>query len=203
MYENSEHNPAVFGRWTAFWRDRWRKKGDAYSGTIEQTHAIEDILRGLFTSRDYYTDAMDFGAGHGRFCDFMSLYCGHIWAADIVDDMLDCYAVRSPTVTPLRMEWPPNIPLRDDKLDLLWAFFTFQHIVDPTIFQHVTQELRRVLKPGSRVLIIDNACDTANHVRSRGPDVLGKALGLQPGFSKILITIGKPQDHWLIDGVKV
>jgi len=202
MEATYDHNLAVFGRWIGFWRDRWHSKGEAYSGGVEQTRTIEGIIRGLFSPKHYYPDAMDFGAGHGRFCELMSLYCGHIWAADIVDDMLDCYGSKAPTVTPMKLEWPVKLPLRDDKLDLLWAFFTFQHIVDPTIFQLTTQELRRVLKSGSRILIIDNAVDTANHVRSRGPEALGKALGMKPGFTQVRVTIGNPHDHWLIDGVK-
>lgn len=203
MSESWDANSASFGRWVGFWRERWTKRGEDYSGTIEQTRAIEDILKGLLKPRDYYVDAMDFGAGHGRFCEFMSLYCGHIWAADIVSEMLERYASYAPTVTPLKVEWPISFPLKDNKLDLLWSFFTFQHLVDPSLFQQTVQELRRVLKPGARVLIIDNAVDMANHVRVRGPDALGKALGLQAGFSRMRITVSKPQDHWLIDGIKI
>jgi len=192
----------TFSRWVTFWRQRWDAKGENFSGTEAQTRAIGDILLGCFNGKDYYADALDFGCGHGRFEKLMGRYCGHIWAVDILDGPLEACASRMPTITPLRLDWPAKLPLRPEKVDLAWAFFVFQHIVDPTIFQQVTQELRRVLKTGSRMLIIDNAVDTANHVRSRGPEALITALGLRPGARTQRITVGKPQDHWLIDGVK-
>lgn len=199
--------PQTFGQHLDFWKKKV-SKGDGYVGRAGEDHlsqqkAIEDILLTRLTSQDFFEDGLDFGCGYGRFVPFLSHFCAHLWAADIVPDVVERVKGVAPTVSALRVSHPLVLPFRNCKVDFMWSCLVFQHLAVKEFFTAACQELRRVLKPGARVIVIDNALDRAHHVVPRGPEVLGKELGLRPGWYSSRITINKrPQDHWLIDGVK-
>jgi SAM-dependent methyltransferase len=197
-----------FMRMLNFWMNKVSERGDGYVGRVGEGHdlqrqKIEDILRTKFDKDTFYYDAMDFGCGWGRFEPFLSDFCGHIWAVDLLEDMVQRASSVAPLVTPFRMSYPVSFPLSKPKFDLLWACLVFQHITDESLFEDTLNEIRRVLKPGARILILDNAKDRAPHVRPRDPQRFAQLLGMQPGWQHSLVTINnRPQDHWMIDGVK-
>lgn len=197
----------VFGRHVSFWGGK-AAKGDAYVGRVGEDHlsqqkAIENLVSTRLKPSDFFEDGMDFGCGYGRFEPFLSHFCGHIWAVDVVPGVVERVRGSIPTISGLSVGWPFEIPLKNGKVDFLWACLVFQHLVDQKMFAAACRELRRVMKSGARVLIIDNAVDRAAHVLPRGPEVLARELGFRPGWHSDKITINRrPQDHWLIDGVK-
>lgn len=197
-----------FAEHRAFWEKTVAQRGDGYVGRNGESHKlqqkrIEDLLRSRLNPNMLYQDMIDFGCGWGRFIPFWAQFAGHVWAVDMLPDLLRRAKQQAPTVSTVCSQWPFQIPMKKPRIDLLWACLVFQHIVDDEIFVGTLTELSRVLQPGARVLIIDNAVDQAPHVKPRGPAVIAKGLGLRGGWSADKVTINnRPQDHWLLDGTK-
>jgi SAM-dependent methyltransferase len=193
---------------TQFWETRARTRGERYVGHVQQDHrlqqqAIESLLRARLKASDYFSNGLDFGCGYGRFVPTLSQYCGHLWAVDLLPEMLERAASQAPNVTPVRSEWPLKLPARGPAMDFVWLCLVLQHVVDEDLFQATCVELKRVLKPGARVMVLDNVVDHAPHVKPRGEQALVSALGLMPGYWCERVTINRrPKDHLFIDGVK-
>lgn len=146
---------------------------------------------------------LDFGSGWGRFLPFLSEICGHVYAVDVVPSAIASAYEKIPNVTTHVIDNSYELPVKEKTFDLLFCCLVLQHIVDDRLFVAATQELKRVTKPGAKVIIIDNAIDQAHHVKSRPAEQLGSALDLQPGFNVEKITINeRPSDHWLIVGTR-
>jgi len=198
----------AFERSRQFWHNTARTKGEGYVGRTGESHElqrrrIEDLLRSRISADSFYTDVLDFGCGYGRFIPFWSEICGHVWAVDLLPDMLKRAKGKSKTVTALQANWPFRLPMQEPQIDLLWTCFALQHVTDDGIFTETMQELRRVLKPQARVLMLENAVDHSHHIKPRKPQYLAELLGLQPGWTSDLVTVNnRPRDHWLLDGVK-
>ena len=171
--------------------------------SIRQREFIECLLRERLKPTDYFQDMLDFGCGIGRFVPFWQNYSGHIWAVDILENDLKEITSNGINITPVNGTYPPVYSDRIPPVDLFWSCLVLQHIVDDFLFSLTIAELSKVIKPGARVIILDNAVDVARHVRPRGPDGLAGALGLRKDLRADKVTINKtPKDHWLIDGFK-
>jgi SAM-dependent methyltransferase len=191
-------------------KQRWIKvagqRGAGYVGRVSestelQARKIESLLLKALSPDDFYKDGIDFGCGYGRFIPTLSHYCGHIWAIDLLDSMLAQAASAAPNVTVVPSTWPISFAI--PPVDFLWAGLVIQHIVDEPIYQATIAELKRLLKPGARVILLDNAVDLAPHVKPRGPEMLARHLELRPGWKADRVTINqRPNDHWFIDGYK-
>ena len=182
-----------------FWQARSMLKV-VYPGQKER---IENLVREKVGPSDYFQDMLDFGCGNGRFMPFWQLYSGHIWAVDVLDNILREITNQGVNVTPILETYPPRLQRLMPPVDLFWGCLVFQHLVDNSLFYETAAELSKVIKPGARVIILDNAVDVAAHVKPRGPEELSRALGLREGFKAEQVTINKkPNDHWLIDGHK-
>lgn len=194
----------AFDRLTKFWTDRAAKGNGFLAKPVEhqtQTARIQSLIMTRLKPTDFFRDAIDFGCGYGRFISTLANYCGHIWAIDLAESFLGRIGANHPNVTPVKANWP--VKLECPQADLLWASLVFQHITDPALFATVTMQLSKALKPGARVLIVDNATDRAGHVCPRTPAEFAQALGLKPGFFAEKVTLNsRPFDHWLIDGFK-
>jgi ubiquinone/menaquinone biosynthesis C-methylase UbiE len=191
----------VFGNLTDFWRERALKYGDRYIGHISENYKvqqarIEALLRQRVNPAVPYEDMLDLGCGWGRFLPFWGQFTGHIWAVDLLPDMLEKARCQIPNVTSLRAGWPFKLPLADGSINLLWACFVFQDIKDHQLLGTILAELNRVLAANARVLILDNG-------KLRKPEVFVDTLSLRPGWQTARVTINKtPQDTWLIDGAR-
>ena len=171
-----------------------------YTGQKER---IENLVRDRLGPQEYFQDMLDFGCGTGRFMPFWQFYAGHIWAVDLLDNVLREVTTQGSNVTPILGAYPPCFHKLMPPVDLFWGCLVFQHMVNDALFNETAAELSKVIKPGARVIILDNAVDVAAHVKPRGPEELSKALGLREGFKAVKVTINKkPDDHWLIDGHK-
>lgn len=190
-----------------FWDARYAQRGEGVVGRAnenhhEQTQRIITELNQVMPKGVYFPLALDFGSGWGRMLPYLSELAGHIYAVDLVSSALTAAAEKIPNVTPYLIDTSYDIPVKDKTFDLLFSCLVLQHIVDEQLFQAATREIRRTLKPGATVILLDNAVDQAYHVKSRSVEQLSLALDLQPGFVAKKITINKrPEDHWLIKGV--
>lgn len=199
----------TFDKHQQFWQQRYQQSGDAVVGRVKEDHKAQTarIMHALGTvlpASSYFERGLDFGSGWGRMLPWLTSVCGHVWAADIVPSALDRLTGKTnQPVTPMLMRWPYQIPSVTGSFDLLLCCLVLQHITSDEFFNHAACELRRVMKPGSTIVLIDNAVDQAYHVKSRTPEVLAGALGMEPGYKAEKITINqRANDHWLIKGVR-
>jgi len=190
-----------------FWGQRFAKMGDAAVGRVKENHLdqkkrIEDLLRPRLAG-SHYEKALDFGCGYGRFTPLLSQYCGHIWNVDILANQLPRAGSASFNVTSVKYEWPNELPLSPHSIDLLLVVSVFHFMTNDQLFEACTSELRRVVKPGGTVLVIENAVDRDGHVKPRPYQQLAQALGLVPDKVEERVTVNlRPNDHWLINGKK-
>jgi ubiquinone/menaquinone biosynthesis C-methylase UbiE len=78
---------------------------------------------------------------------------GQVWALDASQELLDTLAARNPPPqVRLRRIELPTMDVPDAFVDLAWVAFVF-HEVDPP--ERLASELRRVLRPGARVVVLD------------------------------------------------
>ncbi len=78
---------------------------------------------------------------------------GQVWALDVSQELLDALAVRNPPPqVHLRRVELPLIKLADGTADFAWVAFVFHEIQPPESF---ATELRRVLKPGGRLGVLE------------------------------------------------
>jgi ubiquinone/menaquinone biosynthesis C-methylase UbiE len=186
------------GKYKTFWQNRMASRGEDRMQTTKVCH----VLRQRLTDNPTFASAIDLGCGNGRFLPLLSAFCQHTWAIDILPQLVPCIVARSVSSTPYIVTEPFQLP--DGPHDFLFACFLFQHLVDDDVFAEVTTELRRVLKPGARVIIIDNAMDKAAHVRPRTADDFIKSLALSTTTIAKRVTVNKREnDHWIVDGVVV
>lgn len=190
-----------------FWDARYAQRGEgvvghAHENHHEQTQKIIVELDQVIPKGSFYPLALDFGSGWGRMLPYLSEIAGHVYAVDLVASALTTAAEKIPNVTTYTIDTSYDLPVKNDTFDLLFSSLVLQHIVDEHLFQAATRELKRVLKPGATVILLDNAIDQAYHVKSRSAEALSSALDLQPGWTAKKVTINKrPEDHWLIKGV--
>ncbi len=78
---------------------------------------------------------------------------GKVWALDVSRELLDDLAARNPPpqVELLRSDLP-HIGLPDASVDFAWAAFVFHEVEPP---EALAAELRRVVKRGGRVTVLD------------------------------------------------
>lgn len=179
-------------------RSLWLRQAQGRSDNPIQTTRIASLLRAAISPDTFYESALDLGCGRGRFIPILSAFCGHIWAADIVPELLCDIEYRSPSATAFCLSAEYQLP--HGPHDFLWSAFCFQHIVDNAVFSAVAGEIKRVMKKGARVILLENAKDRAAHVRPRAPSDYAVMLGLKEYAAKLVTVNERPNDHWWIDG---
>ena len=78
---------------------------------------------------------------------------GEVWALDVSPEMLAVLQAHCPPahVRAVQAELP-DVPLADARMDLVWVAFVFHEVEPP---RRLAEELRRVTRPGGRVLVLD------------------------------------------------
>lgn len=147
----------------------------------------------------------DLGAGPGFWtlplADVVGEH-GTVWAVDVSQELLDTLVSHNPpaNVTFRRSELP-TIDLPDASADFAWLAFVYHEIEPPEKLAH---ELRRVLKPGARVAVLDWRPDAQG---TQGPprtdrvtptQVIGWLVGA--GFVNAQETWQDP-DNYLVEAV--
>jgi len=142
-----------------FWRDNARRCGDGYVAFRldyeGQRERVLKLVRPVVEDR-HYGVGLDFGCGPGRFVPFLSELCDSLYVADLMPEMAEKAARQADNATAVGYSIPPKLELPDDSLDFLWTCFVLQHIVHPKVFKATCVELRRVLKPGAEVLLVES-----------------------------------------------
>jgi ubiquinone/menaquinone biosynthesis C-methylase UbiE len=179
-------------------RSLWLRQAQSKGENSLQTTRITSLLRSAILPDTFYENALDLGCGRGRFIPILSAFCGHIWGVDIVPELLCDIEYRAPSATAFCVDSDYQLP--HGPHDFLWSAFCFQHIVNDGIFSGVMGEVRRVMKKGARVILLENAKDKAAHVRPRVPADYAIMLGMKEYTAKLVTVNDRPNDHWWIDG---
>lgn len=197
-----------FTRSAEYWRGRFVQRGPLYL-TLNpnecrlQLLKVESVLRTRFKPGDYYADGIDLGIGNGRFAPLLNSFVGHLWGFDVIDEPMATVPKLDQLVSTHKLDYPVKLPFSDKSMDFFISFFTLQHITHDELLEEILAEVQRVLKPGARVITLDNAIDHHAYLKPRNPNRLAELLGLRKGFHFQRVTINnKPNDHWLIDGIK-
>lgn len=179
-----------------FWKNRFATRFE----DVVQTARVTSLLRSSVSMNQTYQSAIDLGSGNGRFLPLLAAFCQHVWAVEIVPATEGPIAARARNVSPWILQDDAD-GLPDGPHDFLFAAFLFQHVTEDGVFKGLTNELKRVLAPGARVFILDNAKDKAPHLQVREPGVIAQALGFKKWDSKLVTINQRPADHWWIEGI--
>lgn len=182
-----------------FWEQRYQNADSA--AFLSQTSTLEQLILARLGGQTYFRRGLEVGSGRGRLVPFLANVCGHVDAIDTLGSLGPTVEAKAPNVTYIQADYPPTLPFRSPVFDFVLACHAFQHVVSDAVFTALTAEIKRVTLSGGRLIIIDNAVDRAGHIKYRSPDIFAKHLGLKPGFFSERLSINKPNDHWLIDGV--
>ena len=131
---------------------------------LERLRAQADLVRAM--ERAYLTSlelsptasVLDLGCGPGFVSEVLGELVpgGRVWGADVDPALLalarQAFARRGWAHGEFVEAWADRLPLADASLDLVYARFLFQHLADPAA---VLREVRRVLRPGGRVVLVD------------------------------------------------
>ena len=140
---------------------------------------------------------VDIGAGTGYLTREISDIAGpavQIHALDIeplmIEEMQQTLPANGP-VKPQLMEMN-QLPFADDCVDGVWMITLF-HELEPA--EPLLQEIRRVLRPGARLLIIDwekneEACEQGPPLQHRGATDTARQQIVETGFHNVQITPG-------------
>ena len=94
---------------------------------------------------------LDVGCGEGTFSAAMAAAGVRPVAVDVADEPLRRLRARFPEIEDVRRAQPGEpLPLADGEVDAAWAGEVIEHVVDVGAF---CAELRRVVRPGGRVLL--------------------------------------------------
>ena len=138
-----------------------QKRHGLHSAEREAKWQPQRLLRSLGIQPGHVV--LDLGCGTG-FWTFpladLAGPSGAVWALDVSQEMLDALAERHPpqTVRPLRSELP-QIDLPDAAVDWIWGAFVV-HEIEP--LADLMAEMRRVLRAGGQVAILDWRPDAAS-----------------------------------------
>ena len=179
-------------------RGFWLRKSQAHAEDPRQTARVAALLRSAVLPTDFYESALDLGCGRGRVIPSLSAFCGHVWAVDVVPELLCNIEFRAQSATAFCIEDEFKLPTGPH--DLLWSAFFFQHVTKPEHMRAVCTEVRRVLRPGTRVFLLENGKDRAAHVHPWTPREYAVELGLGDYTAKLVSINNRPNDHWWIEG---
>ena len=168
-----------------YWTERALRQGAgyvAYGGREDRANILAKIFTKVIRDmlgREKIGWLLDFGCGSGRLAPVIAPFGARYFGMDISPVGVVLAGVAHPD---LDFTWlkDDRIPLDDGKVSLVAAVTVFQHIVSDEDWALWTGELRRVLKPDGKVLVIDAPfleIELAEHMCLRTPEAIGEALG--------------------------
>lgn len=163
-----------------YWSTRAKLQGKNYVGKSgfvlsDQTHAIQELLNShIGTGR--YQHALDYGCGWGRMCAFLGKFADHVTGCDIIDTFDHKHTGGADF---LLITNPAHIGVPDNTFDFIYVGLCFQHILDEKWFSEVTKEIRRVARPGAKIIVLDDANSRAPHIKLRAGGDIARALDME------------------------
>lgn len=148
-----------------YWEERAQQHGARsvldIRHTEEEMAAITEWQQGILfphLSRQLKGDerlVLDFGCGPGRFSpDLAELTGARVVGADPIQSLLDL-APAHPRVQYRRIE-DGRIPIESDTVDIAWICLVLGTITDDDALRATAAEIRRVLRPGAVVFLVEN-----------------------------------------------
>jgi 2-polyprenyl-3-methyl-5-hydroxy-6-metoxy-1,4-benzoquinol methylase len=146
-----------------YYEDLWRRLPEALNPpdlTLRAGFLLPQLRPGQ--------QILDLGCGDGAFSELMLEHAEvTVTAADVADAALERVAARPGLQDARRrgalslqtVPFDGDLPFADNRFDLIWASEVIEHVADTGRW---LSEVRRVLKPGSRLLV-----STPNHTRLR------------------------------------
>jgi colanic acid/amylovoran biosynthesis glycosyltransferase len=102
--------------------------------------------------------ALDYGCGWGRFTGDLTERVGGLAIGIDPVPQLVAMAPRPPRTAFLAGS-PATVPLATESVDLLWIALVLGTVTDPALLARTVEELRRVLRPGGLMLLVENTAD--------------------------------------------
>lgn len=186
-----------------YWEQRPQREGPAYVGHRDhsttshnrQTELFGDAIALAFLGREPFESLLDFGCGSGRFTTLLASMAGEYKGVDISISGLQLGADVSPLPDNAERIWlgMDRLPFAPSRFDAAAAITVLQHIPERDWDQHWAPEIRRVLRPGAKLLVIDDPAGTAEHMFPRLPSDVAEALDCEIccGGAAVL-----PSNHW-------
>lgn len=97
---------------------------------------------------------LDVGCGTGAFLEFYQRYKSSLYGIDMSPAMLEIARARLGETAELHLGSAAETPYPDNFFDLVVSMLVL-HEIDPPIRLEILTEIKRVLKPDGRVLLID------------------------------------------------
>ncbi len=164
-------------------RERRGRSREFFSGVARRWDGVREELFGsdsemlpLFGLLDPGATVGDLGAGTGHFAARVAPFVGRVIAVDASKEMLEAAHDRldGASNVDLRCGDLEDLPIADCELDVAVLLLVLHYVVEP---QAVLSEVRRTLKPGGRVVIVD----MRRHSREGYQEEMGHVW---PGFDE-------------------
>ena len=128
---------------------RWDDLRNAAFGTTFATEAFVSLLPADWT-------VADIGTGTGHLLPMLAARFNRVLAIEPADAMLECargrIAQSRSTNVELRQGDLTHLPIADSEADLAIAMLVLHHVDSP---DEALRELRRIIRPGGRILIVE------------------------------------------------
>lgn len=136
--------------------------------------AAEIVIRCGLTSS---SSIIDLGCGSGRLAKHIGIRLPQIQylGIDVVQELLDYAATRTPPHFRYLLNYEPNIPAPDASVDMVVAFSVFTHLYHEESFVYL-RDIKRVLRPGGAAVF--SFLETATH---------------WPVFEHLVAGVGRPR----------
>jgi len=176
-----------------YWERRAQKQGSTYVGYLGDPAATDDNYRRFeplvsMLFPDEIVRVLDFGCGSGRWSALLAGRAMEYVGVDISPTGLQ-YAGDPPSNGRYVLLKDDALPFEDASFDGAVALWVIQHTPDADWLVWAS-ELRRVLAPGAKMLVIDDREGTAAHMFPRPPEAVADALGCR------IVVMEDEGHHW-------
>lgn len=187
-------------RMTNYWSDRRKQQGRSYVSYLGKNsdHQVDRLvpeLKALLGDKKY-EHGMDYGCGWGRFSGVILEHCKQLRCVDLISDFRNDL---SRNVVFEKVGFPTKISVPDASIDLFVAITSLQHIVDEHWFRDVAREVRRILAPGAKIIIVDDNGKPGQHVKQRVAERFAQLLKFTVETKK-LFSLDSPKSHHVVVG---
>lgn len=125
-----------------------------------ERRAIRELLREVVPGQ--LPLGVEVGCGYGRMTMVLGEFCESVIGLEREESLLEIARPLLPDITFTRVESLQRLPLDDGSADLLMTFAVLQHLTDLDA-QGVLREIRRAVRPGGLVLLVEKTDPTSVH----------------------------------------